>query len=36
MVVDHPQGTEIFVDERFVIPPSKLAPHNGLNTAQNL
>jgi len=25
MVVDHPQGTEIFVDERFVIPPAKLA-----------
>ena len=24
MVVDHPQGTEIFVDERFVIPPAKL------------
>jgi Tfp pilus assembly protein PilF len=25
MVVDHPQGTEIFVDERFVIPPVKAA-----------
>jgi Tfp pilus assembly protein PilF len=25
MVVDHPQGTEVFVDERFVIPPAKLA-----------
>ncbi|MGI9165314.1 MAG: FG-GAP-like repeat-containing protein [Pyrinomonadaceae bacterium] len=25
MVVDHPAGTEIFVDERFVIPPAKLA-----------
>ncbi|HKY28630.1 MAG TPA: FG-GAP-like repeat-containing protein, partial [Pyrinomonadaceae bacterium] len=25
MVVDHPPGTEIFVDERFVIPPPKLA-----------
>lgn len=25
MVVDHPEGTEIFVDERFVIPPAKLA-----------
>ena len=25
MVVDHPQGTEIFVDERFVIPAAKLA-----------
>jgi len=25
MAVDHPAGTEIFVDERFVIPPLKLA-----------
>lgn len=25
MVVDHPSGTDIFVDERFVIPPAKLA-----------
>ncbi len=25
MTVDHPAGTDIFVDERFVIPPSKLA-----------
>ena len=25
MVVDHPEGTEIFVDERFVIPAAKLA-----------
>ncbi|HEY0728506.1 MAG TPA: CRTAC1 family protein, partial [Pyrinomonadaceae bacterium] len=25
MVVDHPSGTEIFVDERFVIPAAKLA-----------
>ena len=25
MVVDHPEGTEIFVDERFVIPPAPLA-----------
>lgn len=25
MVVDHAEGTEIFVDERFVIPPAKLA-----------
>jgi tetratricopeptide (TPR) repeat protein len=24
MTVDHPQGTEIFVDERFAIPPVKL------------
>ena len=24
MVVDHPPGTDIFVDERFVIPPAKL------------
>jgi tetratricopeptide (TPR) repeat protein len=33
MTVDHPVGTEVYVDERFVIPPSKLgfttvaAPH---------
>ncbi len=25
MAVDHPERTEIFVDERFVIPPAKLA-----------
>jgi hypothetical protein len=25
MVVDHPPGTDIFVDERFVVPPAKLA-----------
>ena len=25
MVVDHAEGSEIFVDERFVIPPAKLA-----------
>jgi Flp pilus assembly protein TadD len=25
MTVDHPVGTEIFVDERFVIPPARLA-----------
>ena len=25
MVVDHPVGTDIFTDERFVIPPAKLA-----------
>jgi tetratricopeptide (TPR) repeat protein len=25
MVVDHPMGTEIFTDERFVVPPVKLA-----------
>lgn len=24
MTVDHPEGTEIYVDERFVIPPAKL------------
>ena len=34
MTVDHPEGTEIFVDERFVIPPQKPGftvvetPHN--------
>ncbi len=34
MTVDHPAGTEIYVDERFVIPPAKLGittvatPHN--------
>jgi tetratricopeptide (TPR) repeat protein len=25
MTVDHPAGTEIYVDERFVVPPQKLA-----------
>jgi hypothetical protein len=25
VTVDHPAGTEVFVDERFVIPPAKLA-----------
>lgn len=25
MTVDHPKGTEIYVDERFVIPPARLA-----------
>ncbi|HYV14294.1 MAG TPA: FG-GAP-like repeat-containing protein [Pyrinomonadaceae bacterium] len=30
MPVDHPEGTEIFVDERFVIPPAKL----GFTTVQ--
>ncbi len=25
MTVDHPEGTDVFVDERFVIPPAKLA-----------
>ena len=25
MVVDHAEGTDVFVDERFVIPPAKLA-----------
>ena len=24
MAVDHPEGTEIFVDERFVVPPARL------------
>jgi Tfp pilus assembly protein PilF len=24
MPVDHPEGTEVFVDERFVVPPAKL------------
>ena len=24
MAVDHPDGTEVFVDERFVVPPAKL------------
>ena len=27
MVVDHPPGTEIFVDERFAFPPPELAVH---------
>ena len=31
MTVDHPAGTEIFVDERFVIPPAKL----GITTVEN-
>ena len=26
MIVDHPAGTEVFTDERFVVPPVKLAP----------
>jgi tetratricopeptide (TPR) repeat protein len=25
MTIDHPEGTEIFVDEKFIIPPVKLA-----------
>ncbi len=25
MVVDHPKGTEVYTDERFVVPPRKLA-----------
>jgi hypothetical protein len=25
-VVDHPEGTEVFVDERFAVPPPDLAP----------
>ncbi len=28
MVVDHPAGTEVFVDERFVIPPPPLKVHS--------
>jgi hypothetical protein len=27
LVVDHPEGTEVFVDERFAVPPPKLAVH---------
>ena len=27
MVVDHPPGTEVFVDERFAFPPPELAVH---------
>ncbi len=27
MVVDHPDGTEVFVDERFAFPPPELALH---------
>jgi hypothetical protein len=27
LVVDHPSGTEVFVDERFAMPPPKLAVH---------
>ncbi|MGH9944109.1 MAG: FG-GAP-like repeat-containing protein, partial [Pyrinomonadaceae bacterium] len=27
MVVDHPAGTEVFVDERFAVPPPALAVH---------
>ncbi len=26
LVVDHPQGTELFVDERFAVPPPRLQP----------
>jgi hypothetical protein len=26
LVVDHPAGTEMFVDERFAVPPPRLAP----------
>ncbi len=26
LVVDHPEGTELFVDERFAVPPPKLQP----------
>ena len=35
MTVDHPAGTEIFVDERFVIPPAKLAITTVRNAAQD-
>ena len=27
LVVDHPEGTEVFVDERFAVPPPALAVH---------
>lgn len=27
LVVDHPKGTEVFIDERFAVPPPKLAVH---------
>ncbi len=26
LVIDHPRGTEVFVDERFAVPPPELAP----------
>ena len=35
MTVDHPAGTEIFVDERFVIPPAKLGDHHRRHAARN-
>ena len=35
MTVDHPVGTEIFVDERFVIPPAKLGITVGGHAAQH-
>ena len=35
MTVDHPEGTDIFVDERFVIPPAKLGNHHSGDTTQD-
>ncbi len=27
LVVDHPENTEVFIDERFVFPPPEMTPH---------
>ena len=35
MTVDHPAGTEIFTDERFVVPPVKLGSHRGRDSASD-